>query len=195
MRQAFKWFWKTGILSTFLAGLFALLPIVITLGIMVWFGGFLKDWLGPESFVGQAVSQLGLRFVTDPTVASVLSWGSVLLTIWLLGVLLKSVGKKRIEKAFQAGGGTDPAGQRSLWTGGPGRRYAPAGPNRQVTRLDRRLLCFRRRGRRWLPGAAGLRSRLPFHSMANPARSSTCRARRCQCPALSSSLPPTRSSR
>lgn len=102
MRQALTWFWKTGILSTFLAGLFALLPIVITLGIMAWAGGFLKQWLGPESFVGRALSQLGLRFVTNPTVASVLSWVAVLLAIWLLGVLLKSVGKRRIEKTLHA---------------------------------------------------------------------------------------------
>jgi uncharacterized membrane protein len=102
MRQSFMWFWKKGILSTFLAGLFALLPIVITLGIMAWAGGLLKEWLGPESFVGQTLSQLGLRFVTDPTVASVLSWVAVLLAIWLLGALLKSVGKRRIERAFHA---------------------------------------------------------------------------------------------
>lgn len=102
MRQSLTWFWKRGILSTFLAGLFALLPIVITLGIMAWAGGLLKEWFGPESFVGQTLSQLGLRFVTDPTVASVLCWLVVLLTIWLLGALLKSVGKKRIEKAFHA---------------------------------------------------------------------------------------------
>ena len=102
MRQSFMWFWKKGILSTFLAGLFALLPIVITLGIMAWAGGLLKVWLGSGSFVGKALSRLGLRFVTDPTVASILSWVAVLLAIWLLGVLLKSVGKKRIEKAFHA---------------------------------------------------------------------------------------------
>ena len=102
MRRYLNWFWQKGILSTFLAGLFALLPIVITVGIMVWAGGLLRDWLGTESFVGRALSQLGLRFVTDPTVASVLSWVAVLLAIWLLGVLLKSVGKKRIENAFHA---------------------------------------------------------------------------------------------
>jgi uncharacterized membrane protein len=97
-----KWLWKTGILSTFLAGLFALLPIVITVGIMAWVGGFLTEWLGSESAVGQALSRLGLRFVTDPTVASVLGWVAVLLAIWLLGALLKSVGKNRIENAFHA---------------------------------------------------------------------------------------------
>ena len=102
MKQAFTLFWQRGIVSTFLAGLFALLPIVITLGIMAWAGGLLKEWLGPGSFVGQILSQLGLHFVTDPTVASVLSWVAVLLAIWLLGVLLKSVGRKRIEKAFQS---------------------------------------------------------------------------------------------
>ena len=45
MRRALTWFWVTGILSTFLAGLFALLPIVITVGIMVWAGGLLKESL------------------------------------------------------------------------------------------------------------------------------------------------------
>jgi uncharacterized membrane protein len=102
MRRALGWFWRTGMLSTFLAGLFAVLPIVITVGIMAWVGGLLKEWLGPESSVGRALSQLGLRFVTDPTVASVLGWVGVLLAIWLLGALLKSVGKKRIEKTFHA---------------------------------------------------------------------------------------------
>jgi len=102
MRRALGWFWKTGILSTFLTGLFAVLPIVITVGIMAWVGGLLKAWLGPESFVGKALFQMGLRFVTDPIVASVLGWVAVLLAIWFLGALLKWVGKKRIEKAFNA---------------------------------------------------------------------------------------------
>ena len=89
MRRAFGWFWRTGLLSTFLAGLFAVLPIVITVGIMAWVGGLLQAWLGPESYVGKALFQLGLRFVTDPIVASVLGWVAVLLAIWLLGALLK----------------------------------------------------------------------------------------------------------
>jgi uncharacterized membrane protein len=102
MRRALGWFWKTGMLSTFLAGLFAVLPVVITVGIMAWVGGLLKAWLGPESSVGKALSQLGLRLVIDPTVASVLAWVAVLLAIWLLGALLKSVGKKKIERTFNA---------------------------------------------------------------------------------------------
>lgn len=71
MRRYLHWFWQKGILSTFLAGLFALLPVVITVGIMAWAGGLLKSWLGSESAIGRTLSQLGLHFVTDPTVATV----------------------------------------------------------------------------------------------------------------------------
>ena len=102
MRQAVSWLWKTGVLSTFLTGLFALLPIAITIGIMAWVGGLLKAWLGPDSTVGQLLFRLGLRFVTDSTVASILGWAAVLLVIWIVGALLKSVGKNRIEKSFHA---------------------------------------------------------------------------------------------
>ena len=56
MRRALRWFWKTGMLSTFLAGLFAVLPIVITVGIMAWFGGLITEWLGAESFVGDSLA-------------------------------------------------------------------------------------------------------------------------------------------
>jgi uncharacterized membrane protein len=63
MRQSLTWLWQRGILSTFTAGLFALLPIVITLGIMASAGGLLKEWLGPQSSLEQALSRLGLRFV------------------------------------------------------------------------------------------------------------------------------------
>jgi uncharacterized membrane protein len=102
MREPLGWFWKTRILSTFLAGLFAVLPIMITLGIIAWVGGVLEQWLGAESLVGKVLRQLGLQVVTNPTVASVLGWVAVLLTIWLLGALLKSVGKKRLEIAFNS---------------------------------------------------------------------------------------------
>lgn len=102
MKHALGWIWKTGILSTFLAGLFVLLPIVITVSIMAWAGGVLTAWLGGDSFVGRTLSHLGLRFVTDPTIASILGWVSVLLGVWLLGAVLKSVGKKRIEKSFHS---------------------------------------------------------------------------------------------
>lgn len=102
MRQALAWLWKTGILSTFLTGLFALLPIAITIGIMAWVGGSLANWIGPGSFVGRGLTQLGLRVVTDPIVAAVIGWIVVVVAIWLLGALLKSLGKNRFERTLSA---------------------------------------------------------------------------------------------
>ena len=102
IKQALHRFWKVGMLSTFLTGMFAILPIIITIGIMAWVGGVLKGWLGPDSFIGKGLVHAGLQFVTDPIVASIIGWGTVLLGIWLLGALLKSVGKKRIEKMLNA---------------------------------------------------------------------------------------------
>ena len=113
MIRAARWLWKRGILSTFLAGLFAVLPIVITVGIMAWVGGLLKAWLGPESFVGKALFQMGLRLVTDPIVASVLGWVAVLLAIWF-GRPAEMGRQEEDRKGVQRCGGTDPARQCPL---------------------------------------------------------------------------------
>ena len=189
MRGAFGWFWRTGLLSTFLAGLFAVLPIVITVGIMAWVGGVLQAWLGPESYVGKALFQLGLRFVTDPIVASVLGWVAVLLAIWLLGALLKSVGKKRIEKAFDAAVERIPLVNVL---------YRPVA---QVVEMLQRDPADKLQGMSVVycafggEGGAGflglLVSDQSTDSTAMRARSSTCRRHHCRCREPSSSPTPT----
>ena len=73
MRQSLTWFWQRGILSTFLAGLFALLPIVITLGIMAWAGGratlskpdlfLLPAGLGPYTLTPEPGSRATMMWV------------------------------------------------------------------------------------------------------------------------------------
>ena len=103
MRQAFTWLWKTGIVSTFLAGLFVVLPIAITIGLMSWVGSTLAGWFGPGTVIGKALKgMVGLKFETSETLAYVAGWVVVLAAIWLLGVLVKSVGKNTVAKAFHA---------------------------------------------------------------------------------------------
>ena len=100
MTRAIAWFWNTGIVSTFLAGFFVVLPIAITVAIMGWAGSVIKQWLGPGSPVGNALSYVGLRFVTNPIVATVVGWLTVLVALWLLGVFVKSMGRSRVQKMF-----------------------------------------------------------------------------------------------
>ncbi|MFH1919813.1 MAG: DUF502 domain-containing protein [Planctomycetota bacterium] len=103
MKKALEWLWKTGIVSTFLAGLFVVLPIAITIGLMSWVGGTLAGWFGSGTFVGEALKKVGgLKFETSETLALVAGWVIVLTAIWLLGVLVKSIGKNTVAKTFDA---------------------------------------------------------------------------------------------
>ena len=54
MKQALAWIWgkAKGVVSTFLAGLFVILPIVITIAIVAWVGSTLAGWVGPETYLG-----------------------------------------------------------------------------------------------------------------------------------------------
>ena len=101
MKRAIEWIWRRGIVSTFLSGLFAVLPIVLTIAIMMWVAGYLKALLGPDSSVGKALESIGLQFtfVTNQTVAAVIGWVLVLVGIWALGLFIKSVAKHRVELA------------------------------------------------------------------------------------------------
>ncbi|MBN2560322.1 MAG: DUF502 domain-containing protein [Phycisphaerae bacterium] len=102
MRQAIKWFWSRGIVSTFLAGFFLVLPVFITIGIMTWLADNLQAWLGTDSSVGKALHSLGLQFVTDEKVAIVVGWAIILIAIWLLGALGRSVVLYKITAAIEA---------------------------------------------------------------------------------------------
>lgn len=102
MTRVVTWVWNHGIVSTFVTGFFTILPIAITLGIMGWMGGQLQKWLGPGSVAGTALRAVGLRFVTNDTVATLIGWVSVLVALWLVGVFIKSTAKYRLEAVFEA---------------------------------------------------------------------------------------------
>ena len=98
MKSALKWIWKQGILSTFLAGLFAILPLVITVAILVWVAGHLHALLGPQGILGRPMAAIGLNFVADEVTAWAVGLLLVLVGIWVLGVLMKSFARHRIEQ-------------------------------------------------------------------------------------------------
>jgi len=101
MTRSLHWAWQN-LVSVFLAGLFIVLPIAITVAVMAWVGAFLRDWLGPESLMGKGLGQVGAQFVTNPTVASVLGWVAALVAIWVLGVFVISLGRNEVEKRFHS---------------------------------------------------------------------------------------------
>ena len=99
MSRAIAWIWRRGVVSTFLAGLFFVLPILITLAIMGWAGGLLAEWLGPNSAVGRGFTAVGLELelVDNAMIATLIGWALVLVVIWAIGIAVKTTAKHRAE--------------------------------------------------------------------------------------------------
>ena len=70
MRRLLRWIWQKGMVSTFMAGFFVILPIAITIGIMGYMGSLLATWVGSNSTVGSLLQRIGSNYVTDATLSS-----------------------------------------------------------------------------------------------------------------------------
>ena len=86
----------------FVAGLFAILPLLITIVAVTWFLGMLAGFVGPETFLGARLSDIGLNFVTDKKVAYGVGWLGVIVSIFLLGFLVESGMRGLISRMTQA---------------------------------------------------------------------------------------------
>ncbi|MBM4070182.1 MAG: DUF502 domain-containing protein [Planctomycetes bacterium] len=100
MKRALTWIWDRGIVSTFLAGLLVVLPLAITIWIMGWVAGMLREVVGPEPYIGEGLRSLGLRFVANDTVATIVGWVLVIVAVWLLGLFVKSTTRFRVIEKF-----------------------------------------------------------------------------------------------
>ena len=89
-------------LQTFLAGLFTVLPLVVTIAIVIWVGGFLDDYLGPSTRLGRLLSSVGLRFVANDTSAYILGWVLVLAGIFGVGLLVEFSAQRLIRDRIDA---------------------------------------------------------------------------------------------
>jgi uncharacterized membrane protein len=92
-----KWIshgWRR-IVAYFVAGLLAILPLVLTAAIVVWVTTFLTDYLGPTTFIGRTLAALGLKFGSDGILAYATGWIAVLAALFGLGLLVE-LGAKRL---------------------------------------------------------------------------------------------------
>lgn len=103
MKRWFAWTWLDSGVSTFLSGLFTVLPIAITVVIIGWVVGHLQTLLEPSSSVGAFFLEwFGFQSRTNQLLAQVIGWVFVLSGIWFLGLLTKSMARNRITGAFRA---------------------------------------------------------------------------------------------
>lgn len=88
-----RWIWSKGVVGTFLSGIFALLPIMVTVGVIVWLAGYVTALLGPGSLVGRGLKYIGLQFVTSETAGYIIGCAVTIVAIWSFGWLVKSKAK------------------------------------------------------------------------------------------------------
>ncbi len=88
---------QTSLTRLFMSGLLAVLPLVLTVAIVGWVAGILRDYLGPGTTVGGLLSYLGWQLDANAqgTAAYVLGIIIVLFAILGLGILFE-LGAKQI---------------------------------------------------------------------------------------------------
>lgn len=97
-------FWRTSVVGTFLAGLFFLLPVVLTIFIIIWLVQWIKDALGPSTFFGELILRSGKVLVGHESdyIAFALGLLVAVVGIWTLGLFVRSQARKGLENAFDA---------------------------------------------------------------------------------------------
>ncbi|MGY0612695.1 DUF502 domain-containing protein [Luteimonas sp. A501] len=84
--------------ATWLTGLLAVLPLVLTLVLLGWAVGIVNRALGPSSLFGRSFTVFGDWFATHPVVAWLLGTLLTIAAIYLLGLLVQS----RLKAPFKA---------------------------------------------------------------------------------------------
>jgi uncharacterized membrane protein len=65
----------------FLAGVLTILPVAITVSIIAWAAGFLRQLVAQDTPVGSFLRRFGLHFASDDTLAYLI--GVVLVLAWI----------------------------------------------------------------------------------------------------------------
>jgi len=84
--------------SIFLAGLLAILPVMITVVVVAWVADLVTKLLGPTTLLGQAIRGLGLTFVSDSRVAYTLGAALVLAGVFLVGIAVEAGARNLLQR-------------------------------------------------------------------------------------------------
>jgi uncharacterized membrane protein len=82
---------------TFVAGLLAVLPVVLTVGVIVWVGGLVAEFVGPHSAVGRLLVSIGLTVVETQIGAYAIGIGAVLCAVYILGLFVEAGFQRRLQ--------------------------------------------------------------------------------------------------
>jgi uncharacterized membrane protein len=84
-------------IRTFVAGLVAVLPVVLTVAVIIWVGSVVDQFVGPWSTFGRLLISIGLRVVDTRVAAYLIGVVVVLTAIYMLGVIVEAGLKHRLQ--------------------------------------------------------------------------------------------------
>jgi len=86
-----------------MAGLLAVLPVVLTVSVIVWVARLVDQFVGPGSVVGRLLVSIGLTVVETRMVAYAIGIGVVLCTIYVLGLFTETGFQRRLQAFMDSG--------------------------------------------------------------------------------------------
>jgi uncharacterized membrane protein len=78
------------LVATWFSGFLVLLPLVVTVAVVGWLGGFVYRLLGPSTMVGRLFATLGYPFASHPALAYLMGTLVLVAAIYLLGLVAQS---------------------------------------------------------------------------------------------------------
>jgi uncharacterized membrane protein len=86
------------VVATWLTGLLAVLPLVLTLVLVGWAVGVVNRFLGPDSLFGRSFTHFGDWFAAHPTLAYLFGTVLVLALVYVLGLAVRSGLKRPLQR-------------------------------------------------------------------------------------------------
>ena len=86
----------------FVQGLFFLLPLTLTTVTVVWLVDFFIRQLGPGTFIGGYLKNLGFRLTANSTFAYGVGWFVIIISIIFLGFLVDKGARKFLKKTIDS---------------------------------------------------------------------------------------------
>jgi uncharacterized membrane protein len=92
------------IVGYFLAGLFTILPLVITAAVIIWVAGIIQQLIGPDTLIGGLLRSAGMGLAPggNTTLAYLIGCLLVLAAIFALGVFVQSGVKRLLHEMVDA---------------------------------------------------------------------------------------------
>ena len=86
----------------FIAGVLAILPVVVTVAVVVWVVEYLEYICGPETFIGRQLTTIGMKVGKDAATPYFLGWSVVIVVVFVVGLLVELGAKKWIGKTVES---------------------------------------------------------------------------------------------